>query len=205
MKIDRQTVFGCEVTSKCLCGVRPARRRLRARLVSQWKAKQPTVRQVDTNFTGVNFLSADNQVLRRSPLIETVNKCVCQVVVCGYTRDAIARVFSISDGALLHLLKCVPEGTRLGFGGGQVLTLVTCTFSYFILPFTLLQQSVTYRYREFPVPGIFHFFGGIGTNWYRKKVSEPVSVKFGTDKKSRNRYRRNLVPEKSLGTGIGKI
>ena len=38
-----------------------------------------------------------------------------------------------------------------------------------------------------------------------KKVSEPVSVKFGTDKKSRNRYRPNLVPEKSLGTGIGKI
>ena len=38
------------------------------------------------------------------------------MVLCGYTRDAIARVFSISDGALLHLLKCVPEGTRLGFG-----------------------------------------------------------------------------------------
>ena len=61
-------------------------------------------------------------------------------------------------------------------------------------------QSVTYRYRKFPVPGIFNFFGGIGTvigtNWYRKKVSEPVSVKFGTDKKSRNRYRQNLVPEK---------
>ena len=59
---------------------------------------------------------------------------------------------------------------------------------------------MTYRYREFPVPGIFNFFGGIGTgigtNWYRKKVSEPVSVKFGTDKKSRNRYRQNLVPEK---------
>ena len=56
-------------------------------------------------------------------------------------------------------------------------------------------QSVTYRYREFPVPEIFHFFGGIGTgigkNWYRKKVSEPVSEKFGTGK--------------SLGTGIGKI
>ena len=47
-------------------------------------------------------------------------------------------------------------------------------------------QSVTYRYREFPVPGIFNFFGGIGTgigtNWYRKKVSEPVSEKFGTGK-----------------------
>ena len=47
-------------------------------------------------------------------------------------------------------------------------------------------QSVTYRYREFPVPGIFIFFGGIGTglgrNWYRKKVSELVSEKFGTGK-----------------------
>ena len=51
-----------------------------------------------------------------------------------------------------------------------------------------------------PVPGIVHFFGGIGTgigkNWYRKKVSEPVSEKFDTGKKSRNRYRKNLVPEK---------
>ena len=44
------------------------------------------------------------------------------------------------------------------------------------------------------VSGIFHFFGGIGTsigkNWYRKIVSD--------------RYRTNLVPEKSLGTGIRK-
>merc|ERR1711894_835541 len=70
-------------------------------------------------------------------------------------------------------------------------------------------QSSTYRYREFPVSGIFHFFCGIGTgigkNWYRKKVSVPVLEKFGTGKKYRNRYRKNLVPEKSLGTGIGKI
>ena len=68
---------------------------------------------------------------------------------------------------------------------------------------------MTYRYREFPVPGICDFFGGIGTgigtNWYRKKVSEPVSVKFGTEKKSQNRYRQHLVLEKSLGTGIGQI
>ena len=59
-------------------------------------------------------------------------------------------------------------------------------------------QSVTYQYREFSVPGIFNFFGGIGTgigkNWYRKKVSEPVSAKVGTGKKSRNWYRTNLVP-----------
>ena len=62
---------------------------------------------------------------------------------------------------------------------------------------------------DVPVPGIFHFLGGIGTGigkkWYRKKVSEPVWEKIGTGKKSRNRYRKNLVPEKSLGTGIGKI
>ena len=81
------------------------------------------------------------------------------------------------------------------------------------------KQSVTYRYREFPVPGIFHFFGGIGTSigkiWYRKKVSESVSEKFGTGKspgtgigkiwyrkKYRYRYRKYLVPEKSIGIGI---
>ena len=58
------------------------------------------------------------------------------------------------------------------------------------------EQSLTYQYWEFPVPGIFHCFGGIGTNWYREKVSEPVSEKFGTGKKSRNRYRKDLVPKK---------
>ena len=51
-------------------------------------------------------------------------------------------------------------------------------------------QSVTYRYREFSIFLV---------------VSEPVSEQIGTGKKSRNRYRKNLVPEKSLGTGIGKI
>ena len=65
-----------------------------------------------------------------------------------------------------------------------------------------------------PEPGIFHISGGIGTGigkiWYRKKVSEPVSVKFGTGKKSRNRYQKNLVPEKVLVSvskifGTGKV
>ena len=59
-----------------------------------------------------------------------------------------------------------------------------------------------------PVPGIFIFSGGIGTgigkNWYRKKVSEPVSVKFGIGKKSRNRYRKNLVPKK-VPVSVSKI
>ena len=48
-------------------------------------------------------------------------------------------------------------------------------------------------------------------NLVPEKVSEPVSEKFGTGKKSRNRYRKNwyryryrkyLVPEKSIGIGI---
>ena len=62
-------------------------------------------------------------------------------------------------------------------------------------------QSVTYRYREF-----FIFVGGIGTgigkNWYRKKVSEPVSEKFGTGKKYRYRYRKYLVSEKIIGKNL---
>ena len=49
-------------------------------------------------------------------------------------------------------------------------------------------------------------FEGIGTGivhpWYRKKVSVPVSKIFGTGK--RYRYRKYLVPEKSIGIGIGK-
>ena len=65
------------------------------------------------------------------------------------------------------------------------------------------EQSVTYRYRAFPVPGMFHFL--VVSEPVPEKVSEPVSEKFGTGKKSRNRYRKNLVPEKGLGTGIGKI
>ena len=56
------------------------------------------------------------------------------------------------------------------------------------LPF-YFHLSVTYRYREF-----FFFL----------VVSEPVSEKIGTGKGSRNRYRKNLVPEKTIGTGIGK-
>ena len=58
-----------------------------------------------------------------------------------------------------------------------------------------IMQSVTSRSREFPFPGICLFFW-----WYRnryrknlvpKKVPEPVSDFFGT--------------EKSLGTGLGKF
>ena len=71
-----------------------------------------------------------------------------------------------------------------------------------------VDQSVTYRYREFPAPGIFIFL----------VVSEPVSEQIGTGKslrvgirkiwyreKSRNQHWKNLVPGKSLGTGIGEI
>ena len=58
-----------------------------------------------------------------------------------------------------------------------------------------------YQYREFLVPGIFSFL------WYRnryqknlvpEKVLELVLVKFGIGKKSQNRYQKNLVPEKVL-------
>ena len=59
-----------------------------------------------------------------------------------------------------------------------------------------------------PEPGIFHISGGIGTGivkiWYRKKVSEPVSVKLSIGKKSRNRYRENLVPKK-VPVSVSKI
>ena len=65
-----------------------------------------------------------------------------------------------------------------------------------------------YRYRKGTSIGNFHFFCGIGTgivkNWYRKKVSEPVSLKFGIGKKSRNRYRKNLVPKK-VPVSVSKI
>ena len=71
------------------------------------------------------------------------------------------------------------------------------------------QQSVTYRYREFPVPGIFHFFSGIGTgigtSWYRKKVSEPVSVKFGTGKRVSEPVLEKFGTGKSTGIGIENI
>ena len=71
--------------------------------------------------------------------------------------------FLLGPTELLPKTTCISEDTRVGG-----------------------EQSVTYLYREFPVPGIFHFFGGIGTgigkNWYRKKVSEPVSEKIGTGK-----------------------
>ena len=85
-------------------------------------------------------------------------------------------------------------------------------------------QSVTYRYRNLPVPGFFHFLvvsepklakNGTG------KVLEPVSGKFGAGKTSRNRSDfimgtgtgifnmcgdiRNLVPKKCFETSIGKI
>ena len=33
---------------------------------------------------------------------------------------------------------------------------------------------------DVPVPGILIFFGDIGKKWYQKKVSEPISEKFGT-------------------------
>ena len=57
------------------------------------------------------------------------------------------------------------------------------------------------RYRKKMVPEK-SLGTGIGQIWYRKKVSEPVSEKFGTGKAYRYRYRKYLVPEKSIGIGI---
>merc|ERR1712105_575559 len=67
---------------------------------------------------------------------------------------------------------------------------------------------------DVPVPGIpgignFSFFWWY-RNRYRKKLVPEKSLGTGIGriwyrKKSRNRYRKNLVPEKSLGTGIGRI
>ena len=60
-------------------------------------------------------------------------------------------------------------------------------------------QSVTFRFRNFSVSKLFHFFGGFGFGikkiWYRKKYWF--------------RYRKNLVSEKVLDSvskifGIGK-
>ena len=86
----------------------------------------------------------------------------------------------------------------------QMTNLISQSFKDNILPCSL-QYSNLYALKWCPVyastrvwhtgTGIFSFFcgiaTGIGTNWYRKK--------------SRNRYRKNLVPGKSLGTGIGTI
>ena len=51
-----------------------------------------------------------------------------------------------------------------------------------------------------PFPGFLQFFDGIGTGLEKKlvpkKVSEPVSKKMSTEKKSRNRSRKILVPKK---------
>ena len=59
-----------------------------------------------------------------------------------------------------------------------------------------------------PVPGIFHFSGGIRTGirkiWYWIKIAESVSVKFGIGKKCRNRYRKILVPKK-VPVSVSKI
>ena len=56
---------------------------------------------------------------------------------------------------------------------------------------------------DVPVPGIFHFFSGIGAGigkkWYRKKVSEPVSEKFGTEKSTGARVEARVVDEAGGG------
>ena len=60
----------------------------------------------------------------------------------------------------------------------------------------------TSRFRNFCQ--IFEGFG-FGKFGFGKKVSVSVSKKFGLGKKSRFRFRKNLVSEKSLGFGFGKF
>ena len=58
-----------------------------------------------------------------------------------------------------------------------------------------IQQSVTFRFQNFSVSKLFHFFDGFGFGiekiWYRKKY--------------RIRYRKNLISEKSFGFGFVQI
>ena len=67
--------------------------------------------------------------------------------------------------------------------------------------------------KKVPEPGIFHISGGIGTGigkiWYRKKVSEPVSVKLSLGKRLRTGigkiwYRKKVPVSVSKIFGIGK-
>ena len=78
---------------RSIWGSRSGRRRLRARLGEQWRSGQVRERRIDTGNSGVNFLAADNRL-----------------VVCGYTRGATARVFSLPSGSLLYSLACAPPG-----------------------------------------------------------------------------------------------
>ena len=66
---------------------------------------------------------------------------------------------------------------------------------------------MTYRYREFFIflvvsekIGTGKSLGtGIGKIWYRKKVSEPVSEKFGTEKSTGARVEARVVDEAGGG------
>ena len=61
--------------------------------------------------------------------------------------------------------------------------------------------SCTVSECDIPVPGI----PGTGNFSSFLVVSVPVSEIIDTRKKSQNRYRKNLVPEKSTGIGIENI
>ena len=93
-----------------------------------------------------------------------------------------------------HCMRMIKEYTKVPHGFHLAQS--------FLVELTL-NQSVTYRYREFfiflvvsePVSeqiGTGKSLGtGIGKIWYREKVSEPVSEKFGAGKKCR----KNLILE----------
>ena len=76
----------------------------------------------------------------------------------------------------------------------------TCAQCLVFLPFFLWYRN---RCRKKLVPE--RSLGtGIGKLWFRKKVSEPVSDKFGTGKKVSEPELEKFGTEKSLGTGIKK-
>ena len=95
----------------------------------------------------------------------------------------------LSDKKQQKYLKCpkepkfVKEYPKMSKGFQKYPKTPKSTLKYLILHKST-QQSSTYRYRKFPVSGIFDIFGGIGTGirkiWYKKKVSESVSKKFVT-------------------------
>ena len=69
-------------------------------------------------------------------------------------------------------------------------------------PFKILASRITTLTTipecDIPVPGILHFFmvsQSESKKFGTEKISESVWEKFGTGKKSRNRYWKNLVPE----------
>jgi hypothetical protein len=63
------------------------------------------VTRIDTGSSDVNFLAVDNGLA-----VTNVHCPLSTDKVCGYTRDASARVFHLPSGRALHSLNCAPAG-----------------------------------------------------------------------------------------------